>query len=102
MIRNLHARHDFTRGDLGHATGHNVSRATGADVPHGSRSISWDGSPAATISRRENIDSKRSGSWAASHADIVGLAFSPSKSVIVATNNSLFKVDARIEGWPVP
>jgi sugar lactone lactonase YvrE len=33
---------------------------------------------------------------------IVGLAFSPSKSVIVATNNSLFKVDARIEGWPVP
>jgi hypothetical protein len=33
---------------------------------------------------------------------IVGLAFSPSKSLIVATNNSLFKVDARIEGWPVP
>ena len=33
---------------------------------------------------------------------IVGLAFTPSKSMIVATNNSLFKVDARIEGWPVP
>ena len=33
---------------------------------------------------------------------IVGLAFMPSKSLIVATNNSLFKVDARIEGWPVP
>jgi len=33
---------------------------------------------------------------------IVGLAFTPSKSLIVATNNSLFKVDARIEGWPVP
>jgi sugar lactone lactonase YvrE len=33
---------------------------------------------------------------------IVGLAFSPSKALIVATNNSLFKVDARIEGWPVP
>ncbi len=33
---------------------------------------------------------------------IVGLAFSPTKSVIVATNSSLFKVDARIEGWPVP
>ena len=33
---------------------------------------------------------------------IVGLAFSPSKSLMVATNNSLFKVDARIEGWPVP
>jgi sugar lactone lactonase YvrE len=33
---------------------------------------------------------------------IVGLAFSSSKALIVATNNSLFKVDARIEGWPVP
>jgi len=33
---------------------------------------------------------------------IVGLAFTPSKAMIVATNNSLFKVDARIEGWPVP
>ncbi len=33
---------------------------------------------------------------------IVGLAFAPGKSLIVATNNSLFKVDARIEGWPVP
>ena len=33
---------------------------------------------------------------------IVGLAFSPSKSLIVATNNSLFKVDARIEGRPIP
>ena len=32
---------------------------------------------------------------------IVGLAFSPSKSMIVATNNSLFKVDVRIEGWTV-
>ena len=31
-----------------------------------------------------------------------GLAFTPSKSMIVATNNSLFKVDTRIEGWPVP
>jgi len=33
---------------------------------------------------------------------IVGLAFTPSKSLIVATNNSLFQVDVRIEGWPVP
>ena len=33
---------------------------------------------------------------------IVGLAFAPSKSMIVATNNSLFKVDTRIEGRPVP
>jgi len=33
---------------------------------------------------------------------IVGLAFSPSKSLILATNNSLFRVDVRIEGRPIP
>jgi sugar lactone lactonase YvrE len=33
---------------------------------------------------------------------IVGLAFSPAKALIVATNNALFKVDARIEGRPIP
>jgi hypothetical protein len=29
---------------------------------------------------------------------IVGLAFSPSKSLFLATNNSLFRVDVGIEG----
>jgi sugar lactone lactonase YvrE len=33
---------------------------------------------------------------------IVGLAFSPAKSLILATNNSLFRVDVRIEGRPIP
>jgi sugar lactone lactonase YvrE len=32
---------------------------------------------------------------------VVGLAFTPSRSIIVATNNSLFRVDAGIRGWPV-
>src|SRR5215469_14020186 len=33
---------------------------------------------------------------------IVGLAFSPSKSLILATNNSLFRVDVGIEGRRIP
>lgn len=33
---------------------------------------------------------------------IVGLAFAPSKALILATNNSLFRVDVRIEGRPLP
>jgi len=33
---------------------------------------------------------------------IVGLAFSPSKSLILATNNSIFRVDVGIEGRPIP
>jgi streptogramin lyase len=32
---------------------------------------------------------------------IVGLAFSPSRSLIVATHNALYRVDADIAGWPV-
>jgi hypothetical protein len=30
---------------------------------------------------------------------IVGLAFSPSKSLILATNNSIYRVDVGIESW---
>ncbi|HEX5431168.1 MAG TPA: gluconolaconase, partial [Bryobacteraceae bacterium] len=33
---------------------------------------------------------------------IVGLAFSPSKALILATNNSLYRVNAGIEGRPLP
>jgi len=33
---------------------------------------------------------------------IVGLAFSPSKALILATNNSVYRVDVGIEGRPVP
>jgi hypothetical protein len=32
---------------------------------------------------------------------IVGLAFTPSKAMIVATQNSLFRVDVGIAGWPL-
>ncbi len=33
---------------------------------------------------------------------IVGLAFTPSRSMIVATGNSLFRVDVNVEGRPLP
>ena len=33
---------------------------------------------------------------------IVGLAFSPSKSLVLATNNALYRVDAGIEGLRIP
>ena len=33
---------------------------------------------------------------------IVGLAFSPSKAMVLATNNSIFRVDAGIEGRQIP
>jgi hypothetical protein len=34
--------------------------------------------------------------------NIVGLAFSPSRSMVVATSNSLFRVDVDIQGRPLP
>lgn len=48
------------------------------------------------------ITPERSAELFLSGPAIVGLAFTPSKALIVATNNSLFKVDVRIEGYPVP
>jgi sugar lactone lactonase YvrE len=33
---------------------------------------------------------------------IVGLAFTAAKQMILATNNALYRVDARIAGQPVP
>jgi hypothetical protein len=33
---------------------------------------------------------------------IVGLAFTPSKSMILATHNALYRVDAEIAGGPLP
>jgi sugar lactone lactonase YvrE len=33
---------------------------------------------------------------------IVGLAFSPSRSLILATNNALFRADVNIQGRPIP
>jgi sugar lactone lactonase YvrE len=34
--------------------------------------------------------------------NIVGLAFSPSRAMIVATNNAIFRVDTGIKGRPLP
>ena len=33
---------------------------------------------------------------------IVGLAFAPAKSLILATNNTLYRVDAGVEGRRIP
>jgi sugar lactone lactonase YvrE len=33
---------------------------------------------------------------------VVGLAFTPSKSVVLATHNALYRVDAEIAGRPLP
>jgi hypothetical protein len=36
MTRNLQAQENFEKGDVGCATGHKVSRATGSGAPSGS------------------------------------------------------------------
>jgi hypothetical protein len=33
---------------------------------------------------------------------IVGLAFTPSRSLVVSTNNALYRVDVKITGRPLP
>jgi sugar lactone lactonase YvrE len=47
------------------------------------------------------IDADRNAKLFLSGPGIVGQAFSPSRSMIVATNNALFRVDANIEGFRV-
>jgi hypothetical protein len=39
MTRNLHAKDDFEKGDLGYVRGHLVSKATGSDAPAGSTTV---------------------------------------------------------------
>jgi hypothetical protein len=39
MVVNLHARDAFLKGDIGHATGHRVSRATDLDTLKGSNRV---------------------------------------------------------------
>ncbi len=48
------------------------------------------------------IDKERKAELFLSGPNIVGLAFSPARSVIVATTNALFRVDANIAGRPTP
>ncbi len=48
------------------------------------------------------IDPEANAELFLSGPNIVGLAFSPSRSVIVATNNALYRVEADIQGRPLP
>jgi sugar lactone lactonase YvrE len=48
------------------------------------------------------IDPERRAEQYLSGPGIVGLAFTPSKSIVVATHNALYRVDAEIAGRPLP
>ncbi len=48
------------------------------------------------------IDADRKAEHFLSGPGIVGLAFTPSRAIIVATHNALFRVDASIAGRPLP
>lgn len=48
------------------------------------------------------IDPDRQAELFLSGPNIVGLAFTPSRSMVVATNNALFRVDVGIQGKPLP
>jgi hypothetical protein len=48
------------------------------------------------------IDQNRSAELFLSGPNIVGLAFTPSRSIMVATSNSLYRVEANIPGRPLP
>ncbi len=48
------------------------------------------------------IDESRKPEQFLSGPGIVGLAFSPSRALILATHNALFRVDANIAGRPMP
>ena len=48
------------------------------------------------------IDSSRKPEQFLSGPGIVGLAFTPSRALILATHNALFRVDVNIAGRPMP
>lgn len=48
------------------------------------------------------IDPDRNAELFLSGPNIVGLAFTPSRAMIVATNNALYRVDVGIQGRPLP
>ena len=59
---------------------------------------------AASIAGRRGvvrIDKERRAELFLSGPNIVGLAFAPSRSIVVATTNALFRVDANIAGRPI-
>jgi hypothetical protein len=47
------------------------------------------------------IDAERNAELFVSGPNIVGLAFTPSRSLMVATTNALFRVDVNVAGWPL-
>lgn len=60
---------------------------------------------AASIAGRRGvvrIDKERNAELFLSGPNIVGLAFTPARSIVVATTNALFRVDANIAGRPIP
>ena len=48
------------------------------------------------------FDAKRNPELFLSGPGIVGLAFTPSRAMMVCTNNALFRVDVGITGKPLP
>lgn len=48
------------------------------------------------------IDADRNAELFLSGPGIVGLAFAPSRALVVATNNALFRVETGIKGRPLP
>ena len=48
------------------------------------------------------FDKKRSPELFLSGPGVVGLAFTPSRALMVCTNNALYRVDAGIQGRPLP
>ena len=48
------------------------------------------------------IDRERNAELFVSGPNVVGLAFTPSKSLLVATTSSLYRVDVNVAGWPLP
>jgi sugar lactone lactonase YvrE len=48
------------------------------------------------------IDQARKAELFLSGPNIVGLAFTPARAMVVATNNSLFRVDVDVQGRPLP
>jgi sugar lactone lactonase YvrE len=48
------------------------------------------------------IDQGRNAEIFLSGPNIVGLAFTPGRSMVVASNSALYRVDVDILGWPLP
>ncbi len=92
---------------------HRISRAGEVETYHRGvgrpQGIAFDAAGrlyvAGSLGGRRGIirfDQDRKPSVFLSGPGIVGLAFTPSKSIVVATQNALFRVDAEVAGRPLP